>query len=145
MSLTLSHEIETFVARPLTGVLAWTAASGEPRSAPLNYVWEDGAIWFTTGADSVKVRALRRQPIVSFSIPSEASSPPLQAVTVRGRAEILEWDPERQVRGFTRYGVPREEAESMRDHYASQTALVSIRLEPAQISTFGFESASGER
>lgn len=139
MPIDLSTEIEHFIARPLTGVLAWTSPSGEPRSTPLNYVWEDGAIWFTTNGNSPKVRAFRKQPIVSFSIPSEASSPPPQAVTVRGVAEILEWSPERQLRAFMRYGVPEDEAKAMRDNYSAATDLVSIRLEPAKVSTFGFD------
>lgn len=139
MLIDLSPEIEHFIARPLTGVLAWTSPSGEPRSTPLNYVWEDGAIWFTTGGNSPKVRAFRERPIVSFSIPSEASSPPPQAVTVRGAAEIFEWNPERQLQAFTRYGVPEDEAKAMRDNYAAATDLVSIRLQPAKVSTFGFE------
>lgn len=138
MSISLSPEVTEFIARPLTGVLAWTSPSGEPRSTPLNYVWESGAIWFTTGENSAKVRALRQQPIVSFSIPSEASSPPAQAVTVRGVAEISDWNPERQLQAFLRYGMPRAEAEKMRDNYAAAMDLVSIRLEPAKISTFGF-------
>lgn len=138
---TLSRDIEAFIARPLTGVLAWVSASGEPRSAPLNYVWEEGAIWFTTGAHSVKVRAFQRQPLASFSIPSEASAPPAQAVTVRGGVEILEWSPERQLRAFTRYGVPKHQAEQMRDSYSARMDLVSLRLEPTKISTFGFDAA----
>lgn len=139
MSIALSREITEFIARPLTGVLAWTSPSGEPRSTPLNYVWEDGAIWFTTNENSAKVRAIRRQPVVSFSIPSEASAPPPQAVTIRGVAEILEWNAERQLQAFMRYGLPRSEAEKMRDDYSAGMDLVSIRLEPARVSTFGFE------
>jgi nitroimidazol reductase NimA-like FMN-containing flavoprotein (pyridoxamine 5'-phosphate oxidase superfamily) len=116
------------------------STSGEPRSTPLNYVWEDGAIWFTTGGNSAKVRAFRKQPFVSFSIPSEASSPPPQAVTVRGVAEILDWNPERQLQAFMRYGTPKSEAEKMRDGYAAAMDLVSIRLEPLKVSTFGFDA-----
>lgn len=137
--LELSNEISEFIAQPLTGVLAWVSPSGEPRSAPLNYVWEDGAVWFTTGAASLKVRGIEKQPLVSFSIPSEASSPPARAVTLRGTARILEWNPERQLEAFMRYGVPRGDAEKMRDGYAAAAGpLVSIRLEPEKISTFGF-------
>jgi len=137
MPVSLPPELERFIERPFTGVLAWVSRAGEPRSAPLNYVWEAGAFWFTTGSDSVKVRALRAQPRVSFTIPSEASAPPWRAVTLRGRAEILEYDPERQLRCFLRYGVPENEARAMRDQYA-QVPLVSLRLEPTHLATFGF-------
>lgn len=137
MATTHSGEIERFIGRPLMGVLAWTSNAGEPRSTPISYVWRDGAIWLTTGADSVKVRALRKRPAVSFTIASEPSSPPPQAVTVRGAAEILPYDAERHLEGFTRYGISRGEAETMRDGYA-QTELVSVRIEPAHIATFGF-------
>ncbi len=141
MNAPISHDVSEFIGRPLTGVLAWTSPSGEPRSTPMNYVWEDGALWFTTGANSAKARALKRQPVISFSIPSEASSPPARAVTVRGIAEISDWDPERQLRAFMRYGLPRREAEEMRAGYSAAMDLVSIRLVPTKISTFGFDAA----
>lgn len=137
MSATLSREIEQFIDLPLMGVLAWTSKTGEPRSAPISYVWRDGAIWLTTGAESIKVRALQKRPAVSFTIASEPSSPPPQAVTVRGEAQILAYDAERHLEGFLRYGIPSGEAEKMRDGYA-QHALVSVRIEPAHVTTFGF-------
>lgn len=137
MPVALSPEIERFLNRPLMGVLAWTSESGEPRSTPISYVWHDQAIWLTTGASSAKVRALRKRPVASFSIASEPSFPPPQAVTVRGHAEIRAYDAERHLRGFTRYGIPQAEAEKMRDEYA-QMELVSIRVEPSHVLTFGF-------
>ncbi len=137
MPAVLSREIERFVNRPLMGVLAWVSKSGEPRSTPISYVWHDNAVWLTTGLESAKVRALRERPVASFSIASEPSSPPPQAVTLRGPTEIREYDAERHLLGFTRYGIPQAEAEKMRDGYA-QMELVSIRIEPAHVSTFGF-------
>jgi PPOX class probable F420-dependent enzyme len=72
-----------------TGKLATTRADGRPHVAP---VWfdldDDGTVVLTTGADSVKGKALRREPRVCLCVDDE--TPPYSFVVINGIAEITE-------------------------------------------------------
>jgi PPOX class probable F420-dependent enzyme len=72
-----------------TGKLAITRADGRPHVGP---VWfgldDDGTVVLTTGADSVKGKALRRDPRVCPCVDDE--TPPYSFVVIDGIAEITE-------------------------------------------------------
>ncbi|MGB6161897.1 MAG: PPOX class F420-dependent oxidoreductase [Pseudonocardiaceae bacterium] len=75
--------------RTRTGKLGTTRADGRPHVAP---VWfdldDDGTVVLTTGADSVKGKALRRDPRVCLCVDDE--TPPYSFVVIDGTAEITE-------------------------------------------------------
>jgi PPOX class probable F420-dependent enzyme len=72
-----------------TGKLATTRLDGRPHVAP---VWfdldDDGTVVFTTGADTLKGKALRRDPRVAMCVDDE--TPPFAFVLVEGTAELSE-------------------------------------------------------
>jgi PPOX class probable F420-dependent enzyme len=72
-----------------TAKLGTTRADGRPHVAP---VWfdldDDGTVVFTTGADSLKGKALRRDPRVCLCVDDD--TPPFSFVIVEGTAEISE-------------------------------------------------------
>lgn len=72
-----------------TGKLAVVRRDGAPMVVPIWFVLDDdGAVVFNTGRDTVKGRALRRDPRVSICVDEEA--PPYAYVRVDGVAEISE-------------------------------------------------------
>jgi PPOX class probable F420-dependent enzyme len=72
-------------ARP--GVLATTRKDGRPHLAPVWYVVDDdGTIVFTTGADTVKGRTLRRTGWAAMTVDDDA--PPFSFVTLEGPVAI---------------------------------------------------------
>src|SRR3954468_975838 len=74
---------------PHTGEVATGRADGRPHVAPVWFaVDDDGTIVFTTGADTVKGRTIRRDPRGSFCVDDER--PPFSFVTVDGTVEISE-------------------------------------------------------
>ena len=74
---------------PHTGKLATTRADGRPHVAPIWFARDDdGALWFTTGADTVKGRTIRREPRVSMCVDDER--PPFTFVVLDGTAEVVE-------------------------------------------------------
>ena len=77
-------------ARPAhTGKLATTRADGHPHVAPIWYDLDaDGTVVFTTGAESLKGKALRRDPRVCLCVDDE--SPPFSFVVIEGTAKISE-------------------------------------------------------
>ncbi len=72
-----------------TGKLAVVRSDGSPMVTPVWFVLDDdGRLVFTTHRDTVKGRAIRRDPRVSLCVDAEA--PPYAYVRVDGRAEWSE-------------------------------------------------------
>jgi PPOX class probable F420-dependent enzyme len=71
-----------------TAKVATTMRDGHPHVMPVWFVLDGNDIVFTTGAESVKGRHLRRDPRVALVVDDE--TPPYAFVHVRGRATIAE-------------------------------------------------------
>jgi PPOX class probable F420-dependent enzyme len=81
-----------------TAKVAYTSRDGRPLVAPVWFMIEDGAIVFNTGKDTVKGRALARDPRMTVCVDLE--EPPYGFVQVQGEAEISE-DPAELLRTAT--------------------------------------------
>lgn len=129
---------QTFVtALPArTAKLAVTRADGAPHVAP---IWVDldgdgeaAEIVFTTGQDTVKGRAILRDPRVALCWDDER--PPFAFVTVRGVAQISD-DPEELLRWATRLGGRYMGAERA-EEYGRRNAVPSellVRVRPTRV------------
>ena len=72
----------------LTGKLAVTRADGRPHVTPVWFVLDGDDVILNTGTDSVKGKALRRDPRVCLSVDDQV--PPYSFVVIDGVAEISE-------------------------------------------------------
>ena len=81
-----------------TAKLATVLADGGPHVAPVWVALDGDDLLFNTGADTVKGRALRRDPRVALAFDDER--PPFSFVQVRGTASISE-DPDELLRWAT--------------------------------------------
>jgi PPOX class probable F420-dependent enzyme len=74
---------------PHTGKLATTRQDGSPHVAPVWYVLDhNGDILFNTGADTLKGRTLRRDPLAAMCVDDER--PPFSFVIVNGAVELID-------------------------------------------------------
>jgi PPOX class probable F420-dependent enzyme len=116
-----------------TGKLGTVRRDGSPHVAPIWFVLDDdGALVFTTGADTVKGRAIRRDQRVSLCVDDER--PPFAYVRVDGTVTISEDLDEMLVwatRIAARYMGP-ELAESYGKRNAVEGELL-MRLQPEKI------------
>ena len=71
-----------------TAKLATTRKDGRPHVAPVWFVLDGDDVVFTTGTNSVKGKALRRDGQVSLCVDDER--PPFAFVLIEGRAEVSE-------------------------------------------------------
>ncbi len=86
-----------------TAKLATVRDDGRPHVAPIWFVLdEDGTLVFTTGAGTMKGRALQRHPAVCLCVDDEA--PPFAFVMIDGTAETSE-DPDELLDWATRIGA----------------------------------------
>jgi PPOX class probable F420-dependent enzyme len=119
-------------AGPRTGKLAYAGADGRPLVAPIWFIVEDGVLVFNTGKDTVKGRALARDPRATLCVDLE--EPPYGFVQVQGEAEISE-DPGELVRTATaiaaRY-MGQERAEEFGKRNGVPGELV-VRLRPTKV------------
>ena len=83
-------EIWAFIGSepPHTGKLATVRADGAPHVAPVWFALDDETLVFTTGADTVKGRTLRRQGRAALCVDDER--PPFTFALVCGPVEITE-------------------------------------------------------
>ena len=115
-----------------TGKLAYAGADGRPLVAPIWFIVEDGVLVFNTGKDTVKGRALARDPRATLCVDLE--EPPYGFVQVQGEAELSE-HPGELVRTATaiaaRY-VGQERAEEFGKRNGVPGELV-VRLRPTKV------------
>jgi PPOX class probable F420-dependent enzyme len=115
-----------------TGKLATVRADGRPHVVPVWFVLDGDDLVFTTGAETVKARALRRTGRAALCVDLERS--PFAYVMVEGEVEIsddldemLEW----ATRIAARYEGP-ERAEGFGRRNAVPGELL-VRLRPASV------------
>jgi PPOX class probable F420-dependent enzyme len=115
-----------------TGKLAYSGADGRPLVAPIWFIVEDGVLVFNTGKDTVKGRALARDPRATLCVDLE--EPPYGFVQVQGEAEIS-GDPGELVRTATaiaaRY-MGQDRAEEFGRRNGVPGELV-VRLRPTKV------------
>jgi len=81
-----------------TAKVATTMADGQPHVMPIWFILDGDEVLFNTGRDTVKGRALRRDPRLALVVDDE--TPPFAFVHIRGRA-ILSEDPDELLRSAT--------------------------------------------
>jgi hypothetical protein len=120
-------------ARP--AVLATTRSDGRPHAAPVWYALDGHTIVFTTGRETVKGRALQRDPRVAMCIDDD--TPPFSFVAVEGDAEVSE-DPAELLRWATILGgryMGADQAERFGLRNAVPGELL-VRVRPSRLTAF---------
>lgn len=72
-SETDTQEIDEFLAKMSFGFLATASESEYPNIVPLNFVWHQGAIYFHSSRLGQKIKELKRNNRVTFSVADEVA------------------------------------------------------------------------
>jgi PPOX class probable F420-dependent enzyme len=116
-----------------TGKLATVSADGSPHVAPIWFeLDDDGTLFFTTGANTVKGRNLRREPRLSLCVDDE--NPPFAYVVLLGVADISE-DRDELLKWATRVGgryMGADRAEEFGRRNAVEGELL-VRMAPSKV------------
>lgn len=86
--MTDSQRRAFLLAGTRTGILATVRRDGRPHAAPIWFTLDGDDVMFTTGADTVKGRNLRRTGRALVVV--DEATPPFDFVTVEGPVEISE-------------------------------------------------------
>jgi PPOX class probable F420-dependent enzyme len=84
-------ELDAFLAEPHIAVVATASPAGVPHAMPIWYLWRDGKVLFHTGAESKKMRNLRRNGRISVVVDSKVA--PYKVAVIEGSAAELAGDP----------------------------------------------------
>lgn len=84
-------EIERFLGQPLVGILGWVTGTGELASSPVWHEYRDGKMRVASSSAFAKVRAIAKNPAVSFCV--QDPEPPYRYVAIRATA-VVRVDPE---------------------------------------------------
>ena len=76
------------VAEPRPAVLATARADGRPHATPIWIDVDQGAVWFNTGAETVKGRNLARSGVATICVQDDR--PPFSFVVVEGTVELID-------------------------------------------------------
>ena len=87
-------EIAEFIERSRTATMATVLPNGRPHLVAMWYAVLDGEIWFETKAKSQKAVNVRRDPTITVMIEDGQTYNTLRGVSIDGRAEIVDDDPE---------------------------------------------------
>jgi PPOX class probable F420-dependent enzyme len=115
-----------------TGKLAVTRADGRPHVAPIWFVLDGGDIVFNTGADTVKGKALRRDPRAAMTVDDQ--EPPYSFVIIEGTVTLSEDLPE--VRKWAAVLGGRYMGEDRAEEYGQRNGVpgeLLVRLHPAKV------------
>jgi PPOX class probable F420-dependent enzyme len=121
------------VEPPHTGKLATVRKDGRPHVAPIWFdLDDDGSIVFTTGAETLKGKSIRRDPRVCLCVDDER--PPFSFVVVDGKADVSE-DMDELLLWATRIGG-RYMGAANAEAYGRRNAVpgeLLVRLRPAHV------------
>jgi PPOX class probable F420-dependent enzyme len=116
-----------------TGKLATVRKDGRPHVAPIWFeLDDDGTVVFTTGAETLKGRSIRRDPRVCLCVDDER--PPFSFVILDGKVDISE-DLDEMLVWATRIGgryMGAEDAEAFGRRNAVPGELL-VRLRPTHV------------
>lgn len=127
-------EARAFIEEPVRpALLATVRGDGRPHLAP---IWidldDDGSVVFTTGADTVKGRAIRAEPRVAICVDDD--QPPFSYVLIEGTARVSA-DLDEMLVWATRIGgryMGADRAEEFGRRNAVETELL-VRVTPTRI------------
>jgi PPOX class probable F420-dependent enzyme len=124
---------EFLLARPArTAKLATVRPDGRPHVVPVWIHLDGDDVMFTTGADTVKGRAIERNGRVALCVDDER--PPFAYVLIEGRAEVQD-DPEALRLWATRIGG-RYMGDDQAEAYGARNAVpgeLLVRVRPSKV------------
>jgi PPOX class probable F420-dependent enzyme len=134
----LGKELTTFLEEVRLAHFATVGPDGRPRVRPVWFLYEDGALWFTTRLEARRTGAdVAAGSSAAVSIASEDR--PYRAVIVHGTPEV--WGENREEwleRIATRYGVP--EGKRWLAGALKEPDRVVLRLVPDRVLSWDYGS-----
>ncbi len=136
-------EIDEYLTKGHTVILATTRKSGVPFMTPLWYVYENGAIYLRTRARSAKAKHIERDRRVCLLVESGERWVDLRAVVINCDAEVVQDETEnRRIQKLLgeKYAAFRAEVskapKATRKHYAASSVVYRCTLREGEVRSW---------
>ena len=128
-------ELQAFLDRPMTAIVATVGTKGGAHSVPVWYRFKDGSFTIWTDGSRRWVKNARRNPRVSIAVAEHEA--PFAAVTARGTA-VVEVDPPGMgddIRAIVARYIPAGDVDAYIAPWAALRTIV--RIEALQVRAWG--------
>lgn len=132
--------VKTLVEAPIPMRLAYVGLDGDPRSVPIGYLWDGKAFVLATPTPAYKVKALKANPNVAFTVDTTTFPPLIMMVRGTAEVEIRQGIPQEHIDASRRsVGEDRmEEWERLKRAGTTEMALITIT--PTHVTVCDFET-----
>ncbi len=129
------EELQAFLDRPLSAVVATVGTGGGAHSVPVWFVFRNGVFVVWTDAGRRWVKNAQANPRVSLSIAEHET--PYAAVVVRGEAEVLVDPPDLavEIRRIVEKYIPAGEVDAYIEQWSA--LRTTVRIAPEQTRAWG--------
>lgn len=140
MSLAMNQtERDQFLADLHVGVVSMNRESAGPLTAPIWYIYSDGVVWFTTGAESKKGKLMELGARISMVAQTE--TPPYRYVSVEGPIVVREpADLERDIRPMAIRYLGEKQGNAYTDASTGE-GNVLVKMRPEKWLTVDYSKA----
>lgn len=129
-----TEELEAFLGQPQVAVLATVDGRGRPRTAPVWFLWENGAAYMFTSRSTLKWRNLQANPAASLCV--DDREPPYRSVMIDGVVEESDGSLYDYVRPMALACYGPERGEAFAEGYRGERPnIVLFRLVPERITS----------
>lgn len=137
-------ELDEFLTRGHTLILATTRQSGEPFLTPVWYVYANGAIYFSTPANTAKVKHIKRNSRVCCMVEDGERWVDLRAAVLNCDAHFVE-DDSAEAQEFakliaSKYAAFRPKLKAApkttKKHYSGSNALIKLTFAESEVRSW---------
>ena len=131
---------EAFLKQTEVAVISTIDEFGRPRSAPIWFLWEDGAAYMFTARSTLKWHNLQVRPHASLCI--DKREPPYSSVTMDGPVQETDRPLYELVLSMALRYYGEEKGRSFAEGYRDESSrVVAFKLSPRHIASFTNDDA----
>ena len=125
---------EVFLKQPEVAVISTIDEFGRPRSAPIWFLWEDGAAYMFTARRTLKWRNLQSRPYASLCV--DKRDTPYSSVVMDGPVQETDRPLYELVLSMARRYYGEKKGRSFAKGYRDAPEVVAFKLSPRHIASY---------
>ena len=131
----IDTHVDEFLRQTLVAVISTVDRNGRPRSAPIWFHWEDGAVYMFTDRSTLKWRNIQRYPYASLCV--DWREPPYKSIILDGEIEEVGRPLYELVLSMAlRYYGKEKGAEFAEEYKNKPENLAVFRLVPERVANY---------
>ena len=131
----IDTHVDEFLRQTLVAVISTVDRNGRPRSAPIWFHWEDGAVYMFTDRSTLKWRNIQRYPYASLCV--DWREPPYKSIILDGVIEEVGRPLYELVLSMALRYYGKEKGAEFAEEYKNKLENVAVfRLVPERVANY---------